>query len=57
MDLGALVFLLIATMAFWMLIFLLGVAVPFWITLYVNRGVQTALGLNKKDKESTKVSA
>lgn len=56
MDLGALVFLMIATMAFWMLIFLLGVAVPFWITLYVNRGVKTALGLNKKAAEPTKVS-
>lgn len=57
MDLGALVFLLIATMAFWMLIFLLGVAVPFWITLYVNRGIKNALGLNKKEKAASEISA
>jgi hypothetical protein len=57
MDLGALVFLCIATMAFWMLIFLLGVAVPYWITLYVNRGIKTALGMNKKDDDTTEVSA
>jgi hypothetical protein len=57
MDLGALVFLCIATMAFWMLIFLLGVAVPYWITLYVNRGIKTALGMNKNDDSTTEVSA
>lgn len=57
MDLGALAFLLIATMAFWMLIFLFGVAVPMWITEYVKRGMAGLMGKKPQEDEAQEVSA
>ena len=57
MDLGALVFLLIAVMAFWMLIFLFGVAVPLWITEYVKRGMTNMFGGKAKEEEHSEISA
>ncbi len=57
MDLGALVFLLIAVMAFWMLIFLFGVAVPMWITEYVKRGMASLMGKKPETPDHNEISA
>ena len=57
MDLGALVFLLIAVMAFWMLIFLFGVAVPMWITEYVKRGMASLVGKKPETPDHNEISA
>lgn len=48
MELGLLFFLVIVTMAFWLLIFLFGMAIPYWITIAVAQSLGKKF--QKKDK-------
>jgi hypothetical protein len=51
MELGLLFFLVIATMAFWLLIFLFGMAIPYWITLAVVKSLGKRFGWGKNKPE------